>query len=214
MRNRVPVRHPQLVFRRRPDGRPTVLQRLPHLIVQRRPVRKDVAVREEHVGAQQPRVAPLEDSRALDDVRRDHLDVVRARERDVLLVRLDRALAEQVVREPERDAPVGAQPAAVRHAPLAQLLALPLLRLGLVRELERGEHLGGLRLARGRPDDARAGLDDGVERGVGVRGAERGVVVVEDGRDAVVEGVEAAGEGADADLFGREGALGGPGGLR
>ena len=169
-------------------------------------------MREHDVRAQHPRIPPPQDRRALDNMRREDLHIVRARILQELPVRLHGPVRDHVVRQAERDAAVRAEVAAA-SAPLGELFALPGGGLGFVRELERDERRG-LALARGRPDDARAGLDRRVERGGGVGRRERGVVVVEDGRYAVVEGVEASGEGADADLCGCESTLCRPGYLR
>lgn len=114
------------------------------------------------------------------------------------------------LREPQGDTPIRTKLSPIPRSQLLELLALPLGRLRVVRPLHAREELCGRALARGRPDDARAGLDDRVECGGEVRRRVRGVEVVEDGRDAVVERVEAACERADADLLGGERALDSP----
>ena len=197
------MRHPELVQRRGPDGSPTVLERLPHLVVALRAVRERVAVREHDVGPEDPRVAPAEDGGALDDVRGDGLHVVRAGVREELLVRRHHAIIplEDLVREPERDAPVGAQLPACARAPLLDLRPLPLHGLRIVGPLGEREEARWGALPGGGPDDARTGLDGRLEGGFGVLWGVGSVEVVEDRRDAVVEGLEQACECADGDLL-------------
>ena len=196
------MRHPELVQRRGPDGSPTVLERLPHLVVELRAVRERVAVREHNVGPEDSRIAPAKDRGALDDVRCDRLDVVCARVRQELLVRRHLALPlKDLVREPECNAPVGAQLTPSARAPLFDLRPLPLHGLRIVGPLGEREEARWGALPGGGPDDARTGLDGRLEGGFGVLWGVGSVEVVEYRGDAVVEGLEQACECADGDLL-------------
>lgn len=106
------------------------------------------------------------------------------------------------LRQAKRNSSVRTQPTVIPRAPLLEFLDLPLCRFGFVVKREMGQTLGWWTLTSGTPDNTCTGLKSGRERRFGVLRRVCRVEVVENCRDAAVQGLETPSECPDANLFG------------